>query len=296
MTETRTERAVLLADITGSTPLYESIGDDEAARQIGECIDWMRELIETREGTFVSAKGDDVLATFASPDQALGAVEAILAKMPYGGLSVHAGLHFGWIISMRGDIFGDAVNMTARLASLANPGEVLISRELAERLSQQNAAALRPLNPINVKGKSEPVEVLSLNEGTRFFSPGAREAEDRAFATAKITVVIEVEGEDRRFIVEDGSSISMGRLEDNVIVLDRPWVSRHHATIAVNGGRVQFTDRSTYGSYLLIGDGHELVAQRESVVLVGSGRIGLGTSLANPEAAILTFDVSTADG
>lgn len=294
MTETRTERAVLLADITGSTPLYEAIGDDEAARRIGECIDWMRELIEAREGVFVAAKGDDVLATFASPDHALGAVEAILAKMPYGGLSVHAGLHYGWIIAMRGDIFGDAVNMTARLASLANPGEVLISRDFAGRLSPQNAAALRPLNPINVKGKSEPVEVLSLNEGTRFYSPGSKEeADDRAFATAKATLVIEVEGEDRRFIVEDGSSISMGRLDDNVIVLDRPWVSRHHATIAVNGGRVQFTDRSTYGSYLLIGDGHELVAQRESVVLVGTGRIGLGTSLTNPEAAILTFEVST---
>jgi adenylate cyclase len=290
MTETRSERAILLVDITGSTTLYETVGDDEAARRIGSCIDWMRTVVDEHGGTFIAAKGDDVLVTFESADAALAAEQAILDKLPTGGLSVHAGLHHGGVISMRGDIFGDAVNVTARLTAMANRGEVLISREFAGQLSAQEASALRPLDPITFKGKSAPTEVLSLNEGTQYITSGNTLAEAVAVASARVSVALDVE--DRHVVVEEGASISLGRAEDNAVILLRPWISRHHAKIAVSNGRVQFTDRSTYGSFLLIGDAHEMVVRRESVVLIGSGRMSLGMSLASPEALVAAFEVS----
>lgn len=290
MTETRSECAILLVDITGSTTLYETVGDDEAARRIGRCIDWMCSVVETNGGAFIAAKGDDVLATFESGDAALSAMRTILAELPVGGLSVHAGLHHGGVISMRGDIFGDAVNLTARLASMANPREVLISREFAAQLSPWKAAALRPLDPLTFKGKSAPVEVLSLNEGTHVIAPGTHPAQALPFASAQVSVTLDVEGQ--RILVEEGGTISLGRAEDNAVVMLRPWISRHHATMTVRNGRVQFTDRSTYGSFLVLGDTHELVVRRESVVLIGSGRMSLGMSLANPDALAAEFEVS----
>jgi adenylate cyclase len=290
MTETRVERAVLLADITGSTPLYEAVGDVEAVQRIGRCVDRMRHLIEADGGIFVAAKGDDVLATFEVPDAALAAVEAILAEMPMGGLSVHAGLHFGQVVLTREDVFGDAVNLTARLASKANPGEVLISRDFAAQLSRPRAATLRPLNAMTLKGKSLPVEVFSLNDDTRFFPVPRPAAAAAPGVPRRVSVVLAYGG--LRRVVQEGASLSVGRAPDNDIVVDKPWVSRRHATIAVTDDRVQLTDRSSYGSYLTIADAAEMVARRETVVLAGSGRLSPGTSADNPDAVVIAFEVN----
>jgi adenylate cyclase len=289
VTETRLERAVLLADITGSTPLYEAVGDGEAAERIGRCVDRMRHLIEAGGGVFVAAKGDDVLATFEAADAALMAVEAILAEMPMGGLSVHAGLHFGWVVSTRGDIFGDTVNLSARLAGMANPGEVLMSRDFAAQLPRDRAATLRPLNAMTVKGKSLPIEVFSLNDDTQFLAP-ARTAPRVPAGDNRVSVLLAF-GATRR-MAEEGTSVSLGRGTENEIVVPKPWVSRRHATVAVSGSRIQLTDRSSYGTYLTVAGSPELLVRRETVILAGSGGLSPGTSAQNPDAAIVDFEVS----
>ena len=291
MTETRLERAVLLADITGSTPLYEAIGDAEAAERIGRCVDRMRHLIEAGGGTFIAAKGDDVLATFEAADSALTAVEAILAEMPMGGLSVHAGLHFGWLISTRGDIFGDTVNLSARLAGLANPGEVLMSGDFATQLSRDRAATLRPLNAMALKGKTMPIEVFSLNSDTQFIAPQVLPQVDAPPNGTKRVTLLLAFGEMRKVVVE-GASLSLGRGAENDIVVPKPWVSRRHATVAVTGNRAQLTDRSSYGSFLTVAGSPELLVRRETVILAGSGRLSPGTSMENPDAMVIGFEVS----
>lgn len=294
MSESAIERAVLLADITGSTPLYEEVGDSEAARRIGACIDWMRDVIEAAGGTFVAAKGDDVLAIFEAADPALVAIERILARMPMGGLSVHAGLNHGFIVESRGDVFGDVVNLTARLASLANPGEVLISRDFVDRLPGARAATLRPLNAMTFKGKSAPVEVFSLNDDTQFLSQTPRAAARANMPAAGLTLLLGLDG-DRR-LLEDGASIIIGRAPESDIVVAKPWVSRRHATITVRDGRAQLTDHSSYGSYLWIEGAVELVARRETVLVTGTGRISPGASAASPEAVLILFEVVVDQG
>lgn len=290
MNDTEIECAVLLADITGSTPLYEALGDGEAARRISRSVDTMRSVVETHGGSFVSAKGDDVLATFEVADQALKAVEEIMAEVPLGGLSVHAGLHFGRVISTRGDIFGDAVNITARLAGLANPGEVLISRDLADRLPPERSRGLRPLNAMTFKGKSMALDVFSLAADTQFPEEAGTHARTKAAAGA-ISVTVSFEGGE--WLVSEGVSITIGRSPDNDLVIERPWVSRRHASIAVSGGRVELTDRSSYGSYLKIGDAGELMARRETVIITGGGSLSPGASLSNPDAAVIQLQLTT---
>lgn len=290
MNESGRECAVLLADITGSTPLYESLGDSEAARRVGRCVDWMRETVEDGGGVFIAAKGDDVLATFEAADRALAVVETIMAHMPMGGLSVHAGLHFGPVVATRGDVFGDTVNLTARLAGAANPGEVLISRDFALRLPRTLAETLRPLNAMTFKGKSAPVEIFSLNDDTQYLGAGQIGAGPAPAADGRVLVVLGFG--DARHTIEDGASVSLGRAPDNDLIVEKPWVSRRHATIAVTGGRVQLTDRSSYGSFLVMEGAVELVARRETVVITGAGRLSPGTSVAHPDAAVIQFEIS----
>src|SRR5258708_7390307 len=134
--------ALLLADITGSTPLYEAVGDAAALGRIGDCLDRLRSIVAEEGGTFIRSKGDDVLCYFVDPCSALRAARRMQSTGP---LAIHAGVHFGPVIHAHDDIFGDAVNLTARLAAAAKAGEVLISQSIVDRLPESETRNLRAL-------------------------------------------------------------------------------------------------------------------------------------------------------
>ena len=126
--------AILLADITGSTPLFERIGDEAAAGQIAASIESLQSIVARTGGNYIVSRGDDVLCTFADPLAALRAAREMRSRSLDAGLGIHVGVHFGPIVAAPGSILGDSVNLTARLTALARPGEVLISRSLVAQL------------------------------------------------------------------------------------------------------------------------------------------------------------------
>ena len=156
------EVAILLADVTGSTPLYEAIGDAAAARQIVACRDGLESIITRRGGTFIQSRGDDVLCTFAEPSSALRAAREMLAQSSPGQLAIHGGMHVGPVVHAHGDIFGDAVNLTAKLAALARPAEILTSKGFVDRVPPAERLSLRVLDNRILKGKGTPTEIYSL--------------------------------------------------------------------------------------------------------------------------------------
>ena len=85
--------AVLLADVVGSTTLYESIGDDAALLQLSDCLDAMRAIVSQYGGDFIYSKGDDVLSLFDNPEMALAAVCQISHQLTKGPLIARIGLH-----------------------------------------------------------------------------------------------------------------------------------------------------------------------------------------------------------
>ena len=129
MSEQTLEVAVLMADISGSSALYDNVGDADALRQVGICLDNMAAIVADEGGTVIRSKGDDVLAIFTDPVAALEASRAILALKITGqtALAIHVGATFGNVIRARDDIFGDSVNTAARLSSMAKSGELLAS-------------------------------------------------------------------------------------------------------------------------------------------------------------------------
>ena len=159
MDQERVLAAVLLADVVGSTPLYERIGDDAALQQVSDCLDTIREIAARHGSDFIHSKGDDVLSLFERPEGALRAVRQIVSQLTRGSLTTRIGLHFGAVIRTRGEVFGDVVNVTARLSTAANPGEVLISQSFFEALSSEGRSDLRLLDKMPFKGKEEPFDV-----------------------------------------------------------------------------------------------------------------------------------------
>jgi adenylate cyclase len=296
MSRNAPEVALLLADITGSTPLYERVGDAAALGQIAHCLDRLRSIVAEEGGTFIRSKGDDVLCCFADPSAALKAVRQMVSNPPAGPLAVHAGVHFGPIIHAHGDAFGDAVNLTARLAAMAKPGEALISQKLFDRLPKRESRFLRLLDSITFKGKNAQIDVYSLLEDdaaprTEMMSahgPGHTRTRHRK-AVEDVVVTLHYGGRSEH--CGERASLSIGRSPDCDVVVGRPWVSRTHAAVSVRRGKVQLEDRSSSGTYVSVGDGYEFLLRRETVLLTGAGVISPALRPTDARAEVIRYEV-----
>ena len=288
--------AILLADITGSTPLYEGIGDAAAARQVGACLDALRSIIERQGGAFILSRGDDVLCTFAEPASALRAAREMLAQPPTGQLAIHGGMNVGPVVHANGDIFGDAVNLTARLAALARPGEILISRGFLDRLPVADQSSLRILDSMTFKGKSAPTEIYSLvpEDGAgrteAVFGHGSGHTRTRyQQAAPEVSVTLRYANCSRS--CKEQASLSIGRADECDLVIGRSWVSRQHAVVTVRRGKVQLEDRSSSGTYVSVRGGYEFFMRRETVVLTGSGTISPAMRPTDANAEVIHYDI-----
>src|SRR5512141_3193332 len=155
--------AVLFADVSGSTKLYESEGDKAAMEAIARCVDQLRQTAESSAGRVVKTLGDEVMAVFPTADAAAYAASsmqyAIDALPPVGAtkLGVRIGFHCGPVIQRDSDIFGDTVNLAARLVEQAARNQIIISREASDRLGPIFRSFKRPLYAVHVTGKADEV-------------------------------------------------------------------------------------------------------------------------------------------
>lgn len=287
------DAAVLLVDVVGSTPLYESVGNAVAVSRIANWRDSMRSLVFSHGGEYISSKGDDVLAIFDQPAAAFAAASHL--RVP-GRLSIsfHAGLHFGNIIRFGDDIYGDAVNLTARLAAVANPGEVLISQSLVELLPPAEKEALSFLDKMTFKGKVEPCNVYTfldddwtLNTQLSTGMLGGFAPQQSSAQGFYVTLRYNNQTKSCRY----KESLTIGRSADCDLVINRQWVSRHHATITIVDGRVRLAERSSSGTFISMHAGQEVLVRREDVLLLGSGTISPGKQRTSSDAQIIQFEV-----
>ena len=258
MSEPEHTVAILFADICGSTELFEETGNLKALGMIGECLDQLAEVAKCEGGNIIRSKGDDLLCTFDESSSALRAANQMTEEQFPNDLQIHVGIHFGPVINARGDIFGDAVNVAARMLALANPGEILATEDFAAMLPRIDQRSMRLLEQRAVKGKSDPMNIYSVithdPETTQFYLDTSEHIVDdqtngiQALPRIRLTLVFH-----GRKIVrdEDDHELVLGRSEHCDLVVGEPCVSREHAAIRVVQGKVMLTDRSSTGTYIL---------------------------------------------
>ncbi|WP_299691672.1 adenylate/guanylate cyclase domain-containing protein [uncultured Tateyamaria sp.] len=278
------ERAILMADVSGSTPLYQRHGDAEASRLVFECVEGMQRIATARGGDFVRSKGDDVLCLFENADQAIGAAKEILDQGANGAVSVHAGLHWGTVLYRGNELFGNAINVTARLSSQAKENEVLISKTLVRHVSSDEAFDLRSMGEITLRGTDVPTEIFALlaETGTEEDSVTKMIAAPTMFnmqqATKVANTALHLSYEGWSQTVAEGGEVKIGRSPQCDLVMRQAWVSRVHGAVSVRGGIVEFKDSSSAGSSVTIGDHPEFYIRRQTIALTGNGVIELGSS------------------
>jgi adenylate cyclase len=144
--------AMCFLDLTGYTRLTEERGDEAAAELAARLAGLVRRSAQEHDGTPVKWLGDGVMFYFREPgDAVLAAVEMTEVVGRHGLPPAHVGIHAGPVIFQEGDYFGRTVNLAARIAEYARPGEVLVSQEVVDAADAAPVSFVE-IGPVELKG------------------------------------------------------------------------------------------------------------------------------------------------
>ena len=167
--EVRKTVTVLFCDVTGSTALGESTDPEALRALLARYFERMKAIVESHGGTVEKFIGDAVMAVYGVPaaheDDALRACRAAVEMrdaLPELGIRGRIGVNTGEVVTGTSERLatGDAVNVAARFEQAAAPGEVLIGE--ATHALVHEAVVVEPVEPLTLKGKSEPVPAYRL--------------------------------------------------------------------------------------------------------------------------------------
>jgi len=271
---------VLFADVSGSTKLYEAVGDSAAHAAIDGCVKMFSDVTALHAGRVVKTIGDEVMSIFPGATEGLRAaveMQSNLAEMaPVGGtpLGARIGFHFGPVVERGGDFFGDTVNLAARLTEMAHKGQVITSLETVERLEALDKMRCRRLYSIPVKGKEKEVDICEVlwQDSEEATTLVAQRDSQAAASQLKLSY-----GGQTIVLPADRRSVVLGRDASADLVIPDKMASRAHCSIEVRQGKFVIGDRSANGTFLDV-DGDEFVLRREEFTLRGHGFITLGQS------------------
>ncbi len=278
--------AVLFAEVIGGAALYA--GDARGASAVDGCLQALRDATRNAGGEVVKTIGDEVMAAFPTPDAAANAAARMhlaLDTLPLAGdkrLELRVGFHAGPVIRRDNDLFGVTVNVAARLVEQAARGQILMSRETAELLSPAVRNSTRVLYPVEVKGKSDSVELCEL-----LWQQSADITDVASHASTPATR-LRVRHGGREFQVPEGD-LTIGRERECDIVVEDEHVSRRHCTIHQRHGKSVVQDHSANGTYVTVEGEAEVALQRDDYVLRGHGWIALGQPRAKTAHVIEYF-------
>jgi adenylate cyclase len=153
--------AVSFLDLTGYTRLTEERGDEAAAELATTLATLVRGCAREHGGQPVKWLGDGVMFYFPDPgDGVVAALEMVEGVAADALPPARVGIHAGPVVFQEGDYFGRTVNIAARIAEFARPGEVLVSQEVVDA-ADLDGVAFTEIGPIDLKGVSEPLRLQS---------------------------------------------------------------------------------------------------------------------------------------
>jgi len=278
------ELAILFSDVVGSTRLFEVLGDPRARELIAICIDLMRSATEQHHGTVIKTIGDEVMATFPTPDDALNAAGQMQKqfgahselKVDGQAIAIRIGCHYGPVVLESRDVFGATVHVANRMTSQAKAGQIITTAATVERLSPEWRASVRQIDVASIRGQGGEIalyEVLWQTEDVTSMLPAiALTAHDK-----RRNVRLRLRVDDRDYVIdEQRPQAVIGRADESDIVVRGNLISRQHARIEFSRNRFTLTDQSTNGTFLQINGQEEAFVRRDSVSIKGEGAIGLG--------------------
>ena len=291
MNDNEAPLAVLFADVSGSTRLYETVGDAVALATIGRCLGLVRTACEGYRGRVIKTIGDEVMAVFPSADlaaEAAAEMQQRLSEMPPAGsarLAMRVGFHFGPAIEVDGDVFGDSVNVAARMAALAKAEQVILSGETASALTPVLRARVRQIDSLTVKGKHKDIGIFEL-----LWQDSDADLTTLSPRSALPPAHIRLTHAARAIVLgEEQPACAIGRDPQNDVVITDRMASRRHARIERRRDKFVLVDQSSNGTYVTIEGEPEMHLRREELILRGRGHVSFGHAYQDDPSEVLGF-------
>jgi class 3 adenylate cyclase len=290
---------LMFADISGSTRLFERLGETEAGHAIERCLKRMTRSVEAYKGKTVQVIGDELLATFPSSEEACMAAidmqERVADLPPASGfkLSIRIGLHLGEVNDYGNTLTGDAVTSAARIAGMAQKNQILASSVLIDGL---NAASRLAAKPVPELGRIREGESLFAIHNIDWENRESAAADDRhgvhvVHGPSVVADRLCVRYRGQAFLLDDKTPVlTLGRdPKCKLSIVDRK-ASRNHGKIERRENGYFYTDSSTNGSFVQFAGQHEVMVRHDEILLHGIGRICFGASGNDPKSDFAEFE------
>jgi len=287
-------KSMVFVDLTGSTGVFEALGNEKATKTITRMTDWIADSCVAHGGRVVKKLGDGVLASFDRSDHAVTAVTTLqrehharLAKWPSEWhMMLKIGMATGEVIEVDNDCYGDAVNVAARLSDLSGPEEIWATDTVIEQLPPHGGFRYRNLGTMVIRGKQIGQVVYRVewadNQASEFFtvlaglSPPAEprtalalKPEPRHIQLTWLDTSVHFDATQLPIVIGRGA-------DANLRVTDQR-VSRSHVCVEWRSGNFVLADCSSFGSWVRFKSTQAVVPLRRSeCVLMDSGDIALG--------------------
>ena len=294
MVESREDLTVLIVDVTDSTSLYESLGDDAAFHEIRACLDLFEKAVAANDGSVAKAVGDGLICLFADISKAVAAATEMQTSLrehmtgrerPIG---IRVGMHFGPVLRDGDDVYGDTVKIATRMTQFATTGQIIVTGDTVEQMEPHLRSVTRHFEAFPASGRADGMsvhEVLWEEDSDYTQMPGRFEA---MLAAAGISrMFLNYNGRDIVVV----STMLLGRHESNDIVINDKMASRNHARIERRKDKYVLIDLSSNGTFVAIDGGDPLKLRREEMIMYGSGVITFGHAAGEAGEQIMRFRV-----
>ena len=299
MAQKITNLGIVFADISGSTKLYDTLGDQLARSKVAETLNTMTEVVKKHNGIVIKTIGDEIMCTFTTAEEAataccemheaLDAVNADIEDKTI--IAIRVGMHFGPAILEGGDVFGDAVNLAARMTAQAKANQIITTQSTVEKLSPVLRASTRFIDHAPIKGKQEEIDIYEIiwqEEDTTRMATGM-------LANKKTPEMkLRLRYNDTDYIInKQRPSAVLGRSKDCDLPIDEKLASRQHVRIEMRRDKFFIIDQSTNGTHVRIDNGEDAFLRREEMPISGSGSISLGKGFNENPTEVVQFSQET---
>lgn len=286
--------AVLFADISDSTKLYNTLGDSAARVVVNACFALISSVVDRFHGRIVKTIGDEVMCVFRRSDDAVMAAIEMQATIDANRpgkqhVRIHIGLHYGPVLVEDNDVFGDTVNAAAYLRAVAAAEQILTTEATERNLSPELKASVRRVFKAVLKGSAEESSVYQV-----IWDKDVAALTDVNMRSHKMIPGDEgsllVTYRDLRLrLTQARPNLTIGRGDDCDLVVDEKLASRKHVSIRLLRTHFYLLDHSLNGTFVTLESGEEVHVLRGELMLDGAGSMSLGHSLGEGAANLITY-------
>ncbi len=296
------ELTIAFVDLTGSVSVFETLGNDRAAKAVTKLTQWIGSVGLEHNGKVVKMLGDGVLLSFTNNRLAVECMSLIqqehaqrVAQWPNRlKLMMQIGMARGQVVQVDGDCFGDAVNVASRLSDLAGPEQILVNETVIRKLGKSPNVRSRSLGPIRIKGRVEPAEVFRIEWQTEMLSEfltlpadlhALRKTTESVFGGIELGWL----DASQSFNLTD-LPLKIGRVPEAHFVVNDPRVSRLHASIDIRSGNYLLEDTSSYGTWVRFsGVDNAISLRRQECLLHSDGEFAMGAPFTDISVPTVSF-------